>query len=116
MRFFPIVLIIAGFFLASCSGNKPDKSGGGYYGGDRPPSETRDYNSIPDAVPKIEPRSKTGNNPYEALGKNYVPLKSSKGFVQAGAHPLCRADGGLPVGIPADRPDRSFILSYPGGS
>ena len=85
MRFFPVALIIAGIFLASCSGNKPDKSGGGYYGGDRPPSETRDYNSIPDAVPKIEPRSKTGNNPYEALGKKYVPLKSSKGFVQAGA-------------------------------
>ena len=85
MRDFRVVLVVAGIFLASCSGNKPEKSRGGYYGGDSPPSETRDYNSIPDAVPRIEPRSKTGNSPYEALGKKYVPLKSSKGFVQAGA-------------------------------
>jgi rare lipoprotein A len=85
MRFFTVVIIVAGLFLTSCSVNKSGKSGGGYYGGDSPPSEIRDYNSIPDAVPKNEPRSKTGNNPYEALGKKYVPLKSSKGFVQTGA-------------------------------
>ena len=85
MRFVPVVFVVAtSIFLISCSGNKSAEPGGGYYGGDAPPSETRDYDSIPDAVPKIEPLSKTGNKPYEALGNKYVPLKSSKGFVQSG--------------------------------
>ncbi|MGH8227638.1 MAG: septal ring lytic transglycosylase RlpA family protein [Steroidobacteraceae bacterium] len=36
---------------------------------------------IPDAVPRIEPRSKRGNPPfYEALGHRYYVLSSAKGY------------------------------------
>ena len=49
--------------------------------GERP----RDINSIPDAVPKWEPRSKKGNPPfYSVLGKRYVVLGSSDNFVERG--------------------------------
>ena len=80
-----IAILLFSLALASCSLNKSkNTSGGGFYGGDNAPSQTRDYDKIPDAVPKHEPLSKYGNNPYNALGKSYKPLKSSKGFKQKG--------------------------------
>ena len=40
---------------------------------------------IPDAVPKVEPRSKLGNmRTYEVFGKRYYVLDSSDGFTQKG--------------------------------
>jgi len=59
-------------------------SGGGYYKDDGPPSETVDVARIPDAVPQNAPRSRTGNNPYEVFGKQYVPMESAHGFEQTG--------------------------------
>jgi rare lipoprotein A len=45
----------------------------------------RDTQSIPDAVPKWEPRSKRGNPPfYTVLGKRYTLLSSAEGFVERG--------------------------------
>ena len=61
-----------------------DNYGGGYYGGDKPPPNARDVNSIPDAIPRHESLAKTGNKPYTALGKRYVPLKSAKGYSKTG--------------------------------
>ena len=82
------MVMIAAVTLSACSTTtpRPDSSSkGGYYGGDSPPPASDvDFDSIPDAVPRAEPRSKTGNNPYTALGKTYRPLASSKGFVQKG--------------------------------
>jgi peptidoglycan lytic transglycosylase len=44
-----------------------------------------DPDSVPDAVPQVEPYSKYGNPPsYEVYGKRYAVLPSSKGFVQTG--------------------------------
>jgi len=44
-----------------------------------------DFNSIPDAVPKFEPRSKRGNPPfYEVLGRRYVVLSSAQGYLERG--------------------------------
>lgn len=83
MQYWNLVFVF-GLLIAGCSSNAVQKGGGGYYGGDRPPTETRDYDSIPDAIPRVEPLSKTGNKPYTALGKSFVPLKSSKGFVETG--------------------------------
>ena len=73
-------------FLSSCSSTPPKKSdSGGFFGGDSAPSSHgRDFDKIPDAVPKPEPLSKTGNNTYQALGKTYHPLKSAKGYVAQG--------------------------------
>lgn len=45
----------------------------------------RDIHSIPDAVPKWEPRSKRGNPPfYTVLGKRYAVLPSAEGYVERG--------------------------------
>ena len=41
--------------------------------------------SVPDAVPRIEPRSRNGNPPfYDVLGKRYFVLSSSAGYVERG--------------------------------
>ena len=77
------LLIIFCLSLTGCIGNfkKSDK---GYYGGDSAPKENRNLDNIPDAIPTVEPLSRTGNKPYKVLGKQYYPLKSSKGFSQTG--------------------------------
>jgi len=58
---------------------------GGYYlddgPGDRPPEGLLD---LPDAVPKVEPYSLTGNKPYVVFGKTYVPLVDERPFTQRG--------------------------------
>ncbi|MGH8241209.1 MAG: septal ring lytic transglycosylase RlpA family protein, partial [Steroidobacteraceae bacterium] len=44
-----------------------------------------DINSVPDAIPKDEPRSKRGNPPfYTVLGKRYVLLPTAEGYVERG--------------------------------
>ncbi|HEX8956850.1 MAG TPA: septal ring lytic transglycosylase RlpA family protein [Burkholderiaceae bacterium] len=58
---------------------------GGYYQddgpGDHPPDGLMD---LPDAVPKVEPYSPTGNKPYVVFGKTYVPITDSRPFKQRG--------------------------------
>jgi rare lipoprotein A len=50
-----------------------------------PDKKPRDINSIPDAVPKWEPRSRKGNPPfYTVLGKRYTVLPTAEGFVERG--------------------------------
>lgn len=52
------------------------KKGGGYYQDDGPgENPPEDLDSIPDAVPRIEPLHKFANNPYSVLGKDYVPFR-----------------------------------------
>lgn len=51
----------------------------------RTPRTKIDIDSIPDAVPKDEPRSKRGNPPfYKVLGKRYAVLDSADGYVEEG--------------------------------
>jgi rare lipoprotein A len=62
---------------------------GGYYQDDGPPSQlsTADYQriiAIPDAVPEHLPLSKTGNKPYQALGKSFTPLKRGIAYRKQG--------------------------------
>lgn len=41
--------------------------------------------SVPDAVPRVEPRSRYGNPPfYEVFGKRYIVLPASAGYVERG--------------------------------
>lgn len=58
---------------------------GGYYQddgpGDHPPEGLLD---VPDAVPKVEPYSLTGNKPYVVFGKTYTPLVDQQPFKQRG--------------------------------
>lgn len=78
------------FVLSGCSGGltgatvaKSDS--GGFYGGDAAPTNSaQDFDAIPDAIPKHEPLSPTGNKPYTALGKSFRPLNSANGYVKRG--------------------------------
>jgi rare lipoprotein A len=50
-----------------------------------PPESAPAPGSVPDVVPRIEPRSRTGNPPfYDVLGKRYFVLSSSVGYVERG--------------------------------
>jgi rare lipoprotein A len=58
---------------------------GGYYKDDGPGANPpADLASIPDAVPRAEPPHRFANRPYQALGKQYLPLASAEGFRQRG--------------------------------
>jgi rare lipoprotein A len=72
-----VILAVA---LSACSSSRK----GGYYKDDGPPKRSVDVASIKDPVPRSEPPSKTGNNPYKVFGKSYTPLKSSRGYRQQG--------------------------------
>lgn len=55
----------------------------------RPPSPATsarpDVSNVPDAIPRIEPRSKRGNPPfYEVFGKRYTVLPTAAGYVEKG--------------------------------
>lgn len=78
IRVLPFVIIAA---LIGCGPGK-----GGYYKNDGPPRgiSASELAKIPDAVPKKEPLSKTGNNSYKALGKKYHPMKTARGFKERG--------------------------------
>ena len=86
VAFVPIMpVILAALLVAGCAGLSPTQPTGGYYGGDGPPLDWPvDPDSIRDAVPRHEPLSATGNQPYTALGNDYRPLASARGFVQRG--------------------------------
>ena len=52
---------------------------------DGAPAQSPDVSSIPDAVPRAEPRSRYGNPEfYDVLGKRYYVLAGSRGYVESG--------------------------------
>lgn len=72
---FPAVAVIA-LLLAACGRATVDD---GY------PRESVDVSSVPDAVPRVEPRSRYGNpRSYKVLGKRYYPLDTSDGYSERG--------------------------------
>lgn len=77
--------ILPAALLAALSACGTLPSGGGYYADDgpeaRPPA---DVANVPDAVPKVEPRSATGNNPYTVYGTTYSPLADTGGYRERG--------------------------------
>jgi rare lipoprotein A len=90
----PVVVAIA---LAACSSPQqrppspapgaaaPPPKSGGYYKddgpGDNPPSN---LDTIPDAVPKLEPLSRFSNRPYTVFGVDYVPATSLRPYKERG--------------------------------
>jgi rare lipoprotein A len=63
----------------------PAKQGGGYSKDDGPGAEIpANLDSIPDAVPRVEPLSNAANRPYTVLGKSYVPQTKIQSFRQEG--------------------------------
>lgn len=58
---------------------------GGYYKDDGPGDETPpELEQTPDAEPRVEPYSKSGNRPYAVFGKTYTPITDDKPLVQRG--------------------------------
>jgi rare lipoprotein A len=85
VRFF-VALAASALLLAGCSVSErraePPKSGAPV---PSQPGPKPDIASIPDAVPKFEPRSRRGNPPfYTVMGKRYNVLASAEGFVERG--------------------------------
>ncbi|MGC3871930.1 septal ring lytic transglycosylase RlpA family protein [Halomonas sp. GXIMD04776] len=63
------------------------KSGGGRYAmnSDAYPELPPDVSDVPDAVPRVEPRSASGNRPtYQVWGKTYHVLSDSTGYEKQG--------------------------------
>jgi rare lipoprotein A len=68
--------------LAACGTLSPS---GGYYEDDGPGSNPPvDIANVPDAVPKPEPLSASGNKPYTVYGKLYSPLQVTAGYRERG--------------------------------
>src|SRR3954470_11669810 len=65
------------------SGRAPAKTGG-YYKDDGPGENPPDLDRIADAQPRPERLHRFANNPYQVLGRDYVPMKVSSGFTQRG--------------------------------
>jgi rare lipoprotein A len=81
---FPLALSC--LLLGGCSvlGGKPEKKTS-IPSGSRVPSPPADVLSVPDAVPRYEPRGTRGNPPfYEVFGKRYYVMASSEGWVERG--------------------------------
>lgn len=61
------------------------KKGGGYYLDDGPDAHPpTNLDTIPDAVPKIEPLQNNVNRPYTALGKTYTPATRLNSYQETG--------------------------------
>jgi rare lipoprotein A len=86
-----LALTLTAFLLSACSlarrhpePGKPAPSAS-IPSGSAVPQPPLDVFSIPDAVPRAEPRGTRGNPPfYEVFGKRYYVLASSEGFVERG--------------------------------
>lgn len=80
-----LVLLLTSVTLVAIALNGCGKKTRGYPHPVDGPGERRDVSQVPDAVPKIEPRSRGGNpRTYVVLGKRYYTLPESKGFVERG--------------------------------
>jgi rare lipoprotein A len=73
-------LVVIAVLLSGCPGpRRPEPPAA------KVPTPSTDIESIPDAVPRIEPRSRGGNPPfYDVLGKRYYVLAAAEGHVERG--------------------------------
>lgn len=61
------------------------KRGGGYYLDDGPGANPpANLDSLPDAVPRLEPLRPASNRPYEVMGRTYTPLTALQPYRQTG--------------------------------
>lgn len=76
-------LLLLALLPAACSSVPGNR--GGYYQDDGPHSRPQvDVSTIPDATPRNDPLSASGNNPYSVFGKMYYPLKDANGYRERG--------------------------------
>ncbi len=80
-RILPLLLLA--LLPAACSSVPSNR--GGYYQDDGPHSRPQvDISAIPDAIPRNDPRSTSGNKPYTVFGKMYYPLKNTSSYHERG--------------------------------
>jgi rare lipoprotein A len=82
-----LVAVVLCITLTGCSlaRRQPEAPRTSIPSGSAVPQTPPDVFTIPDAVPRAEPRSKRGNPPfYEVFGKRYYVLASSEGHVERG--------------------------------
>jgi len=76
-----LAIALGALVVTACSSRR-----GGYYDDDGPPDSSRiDVSKLVDPIPRYEPPSSSGNDPYQALGRWYHPLKSAQGYRARGA-------------------------------
>ena len=89
---------LAALLLAACSGTTPREppratppaattppSPGKYYLDDGPGlNPPANLDSIPDAIPRVEPLHRAANRPYAVLGREYVPATTLKPYSERG--------------------------------
>lgn len=67
--------------LTACGGG----NAGGYFSKDGPPRMSAERAAqVPDAIPKDEPLSETGNSTYRVYGVMYRPVKEARGHTEQG--------------------------------
>lgn len=80
--------VLAAVGMAGCFGARPRESGSQVPTVVPPPPAAATApppDSVPDMVPRTEPRSRYGNPPfYDVMGKRYFVLSSSVGYVERG--------------------------------
>ncbi|BAU46758.1 rare lipoprotein A [Sulfurifustis variabilis] len=75
-------LFALALLLAAC-GTVPQRDG--YYQDDGPHERAPvDLAAVPDAVPRAEPLSESGNRPYTVFGVGYTPLAEARGYRERG--------------------------------
>jgi rare lipoprotein A len=63
----------------------PPTRPGGYYKDDGPgENPPANLDSLPDAVPKLEPLNRFANRPYSVFGRDYVPATSLRAYKERG--------------------------------
>ncbi len=78
-----LAMLLLAVALAGCGST--GKRSGGYYKDDGPGANPpSNLDSIPDAVPRLEPLASGANRPYVVFGKRYVPDTSERPFRQEG--------------------------------
>lgn len=77
-----ISLVCAVLLVAGCASNPSSRYSQRH---DSAPRYSQNVGNIPDAIPKVEPRSKGGNkSPYQVFGKQYWVMPSSLGYSATG--------------------------------
>ncbi|HVC00642.1 MAG TPA: septal ring lytic transglycosylase RlpA family protein [Steroidobacteraceae bacterium] len=84
-----LTLAVLGAALAACQSNAPRRPGApGVPGGEIPPVSSKppiDVWAVPNAVPRVEPRSPYGNPPfYDVFGKRYYVRRRCRGYDKRG--------------------------------
>jgi rare lipoprotein A len=80
-----VALLAAALMFAGCA-NQPSSSSSRYHiDQDVGPEHEIDLSHVPDAVPRVEPRTRAGNkNPYTVLGKTYYLIEDETHYQERG--------------------------------